>query len=206
MGEPELAHGLLPDGGTILELGCGAGRLTRPLAALGHPVVAVDESLEMLARIDGLAGVERVRARIERLALRRRFDLVLLASNLVNTPDEARRGAMLATCRRHLAPGGRLLVQWWRPAWFEEVGTWEATAGDVRIVQHKLRRDGDLLEVATEYHSGDRQWLHEYTGRRIDEEQLVAVLAAAGLAFEAWRSPDRAWFSAALRTPLTRPR
>ncbi len=40
-------------GASILELGCGAGRVTHPLVALGHPVVAVDESPEMLAHVRG---------------------------------------------------------------------------------------------------------------------------------------------------------
>jgi ubiquinone/menaquinone biosynthesis C-methylase UbiE len=56
MGEPEIVHGAIPPGASILELGAGAGRMTRPLVTLGHPVVAVDESGEMLARIRGAAG------------------------------------------------------------------------------------------------------------------------------------------------------
>jgi len=53
MGEPEIVHAAVPPGASILELGAGAGRVTHPLVALGHPVVAVDESAEMLARIRG---------------------------------------------------------------------------------------------------------------------------------------------------------
>ena len=44
MGEPEIVHDAIPAGASILELGCGAGRVTHPLVALGHPVTAVDES------------------------------------------------------------------------------------------------------------------------------------------------------------------
>ena len=70
MGEPEIVHDAIPAGASILELGCGAGRVTHPLVALGHPVTAVDESPEMLAHV---RGAETVRARIEDLALGRRF-------------------------------------------------------------------------------------------------------------------------------------
>jgi len=67
---------------TPYPVGCGTGRITHPLVALGHPVVAVDESPEMLAHV---RDAEKVCARIEHLALGRRFDVVLLASHLINT-------------------------------------------------------------------------------------------------------------------------
>jgi ubiquinone/menaquinone biosynthesis C-methylase UbiE len=91
MGEPEIVHAAVPAGASILELGAGTGRVTHRLVALGHPVVAVDESAEMLARI---RGAETVRARIEELDLGRRFDAVLLASFLVNTADHGLRAAL----------------------------------------------------------------------------------------------------------------
>lgn len=49
--EPELIHSVLPEGCEILELGCGAGRITHALLALGHPVTAVDQSFEMLSHV-----------------------------------------------------------------------------------------------------------------------------------------------------------
>ena len=75
--EPDIIHAAVPEGAAILELGCGAGRLTRTLVALGHPVVAVDESPEMLSHI---RGAEAVLADIETLELKRQFAVVLLAS------------------------------------------------------------------------------------------------------------------------------
>jgi len=59
LGEPELVHGAVPAGSEILELGAGAGRITRGLVALGHPVVAVDQSQAMLDRIDAAETVSR---------------------------------------------------------------------------------------------------------------------------------------------------
>src|SRR5687767_3496046 len=69
----------------ILELGCGAGRVTRHLVKLGHRVTAVDNSPEMLAQVAGLSGAEVVLADIETLDLgARRWPVVLLASHLIN--------------------------------------------------------------------------------------------------------------------------
>src|SRR5687768_17758694 len=50
-----------------------SGRMTHPLLEYGHPVVAVDESPEMLERI---RGAETIQAKIEELDLGRRFDAV----------------------------------------------------------------------------------------------------------------------------------
>ena len=103
-GEAEIVHAAIPPGASILELGSGAGRVTHPLLALGHDVVAVDDSAAMLGHVRA----EKVRARIGDLDLGRVFDAVLLASHLVNTARDADRQAMLAAAHRHLRPDGRL--------------------------------------------------------------------------------------------------
>ena len=108
-GEPEIIHAALPAGATVLDLGGGNGRIAHALLDLGHPVVAVDDSPHMLAQVRGAA---TVCARFEDLWLDRRFDAVMLASHLINTPDEAARQSLLVSARRHLADAGRLLVEW----------------------------------------------------------------------------------------------
>ncbi len=118
-GSPVLLYRRLPPGSeasvidsvvrrrsTILELGAGAGRVTHALVDLGHRLVAVDQSQEMLRWVHG---AETVIADIEALDLRRRFDAVVLGSHLVNTADDRTRAAFLATCRRHVADDGVVL-------------------------------------------------------------------------------------------------
>ncbi len=105
-GEPALVHAAVPPGAEILDLGCGAGRLTHPLLELGHPVTAVDNSADMLAHVHGAT---TVLADIETLDLDRRFAAVLLASHLVNTPDDRLRGRVEALLRSHRAADGFLL-------------------------------------------------------------------------------------------------
>jgi SAM-dependent methyltransferase len=106
-GEPAIVSEAAGAGAWILELGCGAGRVTGPLGALGHPVVAVDESPEMLAHV---RDAETVCARIQDLSLGRRFGAVLLASHLINADDVTRR-TFLDACRRHVADDGCVIIQ-----------------------------------------------------------------------------------------------
>ena len=194
MGEPEVVHAALPAGASILELGAGAGRVTHPLVALGHPVVAVDESAEMLARV---RGAETVRARIQHLDLGRRFDAVLLASFLVNTGDPELRRRFLATCRRHVGDGGCVLLQRHPPGWFDDAAEGEGVAGGVLHRLRDLRRPGPgLLAATVEYRVGERVWTQAFTAERLDDPALAAALAEAGLAVDAYLTGDGSWVRA----------
>ena len=211
MGEPEIVHDAVPAGASILELGAGAGRMTHPLVALGHRVVAVDESAEMLAHIHRAAGnldaegsvgaasvgSETVRARIQDLDLGRRFDVVVLASFLVNTADDDLRARFLRACRDHVRPGGCVLVQRHPAGWFDEAAEGERTAHGVTFRLRDLRRPGpDLLAATVEYQVGERVWAQWFTARRLDDGELAAALAEAGLVVDAYLTGDGAWVRA----------
>ncbi len=71
-GEPDIVHGAVPEGSSVLELGCGTGRILRPLARLGHQVLGVDQSAGMLAHVRDLPIVPRGGARPDRAGRRRR--------------------------------------------------------------------------------------------------------------------------------------
>lgn len=49
--QAEQAAAWVPAGGTIVDFGCGEGRLSIPLSQMGLEVVAVDSSIEMLQRL-----------------------------------------------------------------------------------------------------------------------------------------------------------
>lgn len=117
MDEPPIVRAAVPDGASILELGCGTGRLLRPLAALGHPVLGVDESRAMLAHVPDLP---TVCSQIETLRLDRKFGAVLLASTMINADPAARR-AFLSTCGRHVDSDGLVVIQQQPPGWFDTV-------------------------------------------------------------------------------------
>ncbi|MFJ9445111.1 class I SAM-dependent methyltransferase [Kitasatospora sp. NPDC101235] len=189
--EPEVIHAALPPGATILELGAGAGRMTRPLLALGHRVTAVDESAEMLERIG--PGAETVRSTIEDLDLSRRFDAVVLASQLVNTPDADQLLAFLRTCRRHLAPGGRVLIEQAVEAFFAGLVPSEIQQGPVTVAFRNIRHAApDLVGMTIEYRLGRERWTQTLLCRRFDPAHLAAV----GLRHDGALTEDGAWFAA----------
>jgi len=110
-------------GGPVLELGCGTGRVAFPLAAAGFAVTGLDVSPHMLrvarAKAALLAPGRRpvfARGDMTRFALRRRFRLALIPFRAFQhlLSWEAQRRC-LERVRRHLAPGGRLVVDLFDP-------------------------------------------------------------------------------------------
>jgi SAM-dependent methyltransferase len=195
--EPQIIHGAAGPGASILELGAGAGRVTYPLLRLGHEVVAVDESPEMLERIHG---AETVRARIETLDLGRRFDAVVLASHLINAPDREVRRTLLRVCRRHVRDGGCVVLERHEPEWFDTAAPYERELDGVTVRLRDISRPGPgLLSATVEYQAGERLWTHTFTTGRLDDEDLAADLAATGLALDTFLTKDRTWIRAVPR-------
>ncbi|WP_448204372.1 class I SAM-dependent methyltransferase [Azospirillum sp. sgz302134] len=113
-------------GGPVLEIGCGTGRLTIPLARAGHEVWAVDVSAAMLDQLRAKLAAEppEVQTRVhivqqDATALdlpERGFALVAIPFNmLMLIPDLAAERQALARAAAHLAPGGRLALDIMNP-------------------------------------------------------------------------------------------
>ena len=99
-------------GDSVLDLGCGNGRVTMHLARLGRNVTGLDtekpflEVLEARAAQCGLT-VDTVCADVRGFDLAVRFDAVFAPMQLVQLlKGAAERKAMIAGAARHLRPGG----------------------------------------------------------------------------------------------------
>ena len=103
-------------GGPVLELACGTGRLTIPMAQAGADVTGVDLAPGMIERARAkraeLPAADQARLSFEvsdmrSVRLGRRFDAVILAFNtLMHMTRDADLEAVLETVRAHLTPDG----------------------------------------------------------------------------------------------------
>jgi SAM-dependent methyltransferase len=110
-GEADFVTRLLPRG-SVLDAGCGIGRVAVELARRGYDVVGVDNDRSMLdvARRHALPWVD---ADLASLDLGRTFDVVIGAGNVMVYLAPGTEAVVVERLAAHLAPDG-LLVNGWR--------------------------------------------------------------------------------------------
>ncbi|HVK20154.1 MAG TPA: class I SAM-dependent methyltransferase [Actinokineospora sp.] len=96
---------------TVLDAGCGTGRVAIELARHGIDVVGadVDESMLSAAR-DRAPEIEWVQADLTELQLGRVFDVVVMAGNVPLFTAPGSEAELVAGVARHVAPGGLLIA------------------------------------------------------------------------------------------------
>lgn len=95
--------------GSVLDIGCGPGRLVAALAERGRPVLGVDTSPAAVARTRRAGGTALQRSVFDPLPGEGRWHSALLLDGNIGIGGEP--SALLARMRQLLAPGGRLLVE-----------------------------------------------------------------------------------------------
>lgn len=110
-GEVSFLLGLDPAPTTVLDAGCGTGRIAIELARRGVDVVGADVDPAMLATARSAAPpLEWVEADLVDLDLGRTFDAVVLAGNVLIFVAPGTEGAVVARCAAHLRPRGALVA------------------------------------------------------------------------------------------------
>lgn len=95
---------------TVLDAGCGTGRVAIELARHGVEVVGVEVDPSMLATATRSApDVTWVQADLAQLDLGRRFDVVVMAGNVLLFTTTGTEAAVVAACAAHVADRGILL-------------------------------------------------------------------------------------------------
>jgi Methyltransferase domain len=101
--------------GRALEFAVGTGRIALPLAERGVPVVGIDNSRAMLARLAEKPGAERIEALVGDMAASRvdgDFSLVYLVFNTIfNLITQEGQVACFENAATHLRSGGRFVIE-----------------------------------------------------------------------------------------------
>lgn len=108
---------------TVLELGCGTGRIATPIAAAGKRVIGIDSNQSMLDQAQRKAraanvDIQYVLGDMRAFDLGRDdLDLAILAFNTINLLISLEDAlACLRCARRHLSPTGRLIIDTFLPS------------------------------------------------------------------------------------------
>lgn len=177
-----LAAANVQPGDRVVDLGCGTGQLSLPLAEGGAHVLAIDVSAEMVRRLQdnalsrSLAGLEVLAAPIENLSLpAQSVDLVVTSYALHHLRD-ADKGRLVTAAYRWLRPGGRLLIA---DMMFGRGGT----SQDRAIIKSKVRAlakkgIGGWWRIAK--NSG--RYLLRVQERPVSTSEWTAMLSRAGFA------------------------
>jgi SAM-dependent methyltransferase len=196
-------------GGSVLEVGCGTGRVLLPIARSGRSIDGLDASRQMLdhcrAKLRGEPETVQRRVTLHEgdaraFDLARQFDLMIapfrVLQHLTTIDDQL---AFLDSAARHLAPGGRLVFDIFNPNFaalvsadgIEREDTPDTALPDGRSFRRagrvsRVRWIDQVSEIELIYYiSGERG---ESTARRIQSfdmrwflrAELVHLLARGG--------------------------
>lgn len=209
---------LLPSGGSALELACGTGRLTLPLARCGFDITGLDNSEAMLTVARDKAAAQTSRPRfilgdMREFALKPLFDLIFLPNNslghLHTLPDIK---SCFASALRHLAPGGRFVVDMFNPSLpllLREPGrhypltSYVRLGGETVAVSETVTYDAAAQVLRALWHyeaKNEPADVRPLDLRIFFPQELDALLTLSGYTIEAkYGGPDRSPFSGASR-------
>ncbi len=108
-GEADLVESLRPR--SVLDAGCGTGRVAVELARRGFEVVGIDVDTSMLDVARSKAShLTWLHGDLAAAHLARTFDVVVLAGNVMIFLTPGTEAEVVANMARHLAPGGAVVA------------------------------------------------------------------------------------------------
>jgi SAM-dependent methyltransferase len=132
-GEADLVESLGPR--SVLDAGCGTGRVAVELARRGLEVVGVDVDAAMLGKAQAKApDLSWVEGDLAVVDLGRTFDAVVAAGNVMIFLAPGTEARVVANLARHLRPGGVLVAGFSLEPGRLDLATYDAHAGAAGLV------------------------------------------------------------------------
>jgi SAM-dependent methyltransferase len=196
----------LADGGPVLELGVGTGRLALPLAATGVPVSGIDASARMVARLREKPGGEAIDIVVGDMAAdlpAGPYAVIYVAYNTIfNLVSAERQERCFTLAASRLSPDGLFVVEAYVPDERRPVGghvdVRAVTADQVvlNVTMHdagEQRVVGQFVELTETGGVRLRPWAIRYA----PPEELDAMATSGGLALaHRWADWSGARFTA----------
>ncbi|MEF8796719.1 MAG: class I SAM-dependent methyltransferase [Salinivenus sp.] len=163
----------VPEGGHVLDIGCGAGRDAKAFLEQGYDVTALDASKEMARLASEYTQQEVLHRRMEEFEPETYFDGVWACASLLHVPKE-KLPAAFDRLAGGLRPGGALYASFWAgerrgtERFFNEVSREEVAS---------LIEETDGLGAEEIWRSGDAegregvQWINALSRRRDPERE-----------------------------------
>lgn len=195
--------------GSILELGCGTGRVLIPLAEAGHEVVGIDSSMPMLNAL-------KSRIRSEHNIIVTQGDMadpnaldtgpfgIIIASlnSIMHLTSQYRQMELLVSAHKALMPGGRLIIDTLNPG-IEQLtylldrthleGSWTTDDG-ISVEKWGHRQPGEESQVMdtliwydqTSANGDYRRTRTRFDLRYVHQSELSLVLELADFSHVDW--------------------
>ncbi|MBF5031412.1 MULTISPECIES: class I SAM-dependent methyltransferase [unclassified Micromonospora] len=203
----------LAEGGPVLELAIGTGRVALPLAERGLTVEGVEASPEMVAHLRAKPGGADMPVTVGDMAdvpVPGPYRLVFLVFNtLFNLVSEERQAACFRNVARVLAPGGAFVIETFvpDPADFdrdEQVQVREVTEDSATIRMHRYDRAAQTFVRQTVTFDAAGVHLKPFAMRYAWPEQIDELAERAGLRLtERYADWDRSPFDADSRSHIS---
>lgn len=189
----------------VLELGCGTGRVLVPMADGCGYIHGLDHSPAMLAiaqaKLDGKA-IPRSRATLEAADItdfdltvtHKAFDLVTAPFRVMqNLATDPQVQGLMRGIKRHLAPGGKAVLNTFRPRGDRESlkAYWSSLRGEEAVWE--VRDEGTwvrIFEDCTRYAEDASVVYPILTYRRYDDAGKLVDEAGMSFAMRVWRPDD----------------
>jgi SAM-dependent methyltransferase len=189
-------------GAPVLELACGTGRITIPIAQAGFEISGLDVSKGMLSYAGEKTKnlnlpITWVHGDVRKFNLRKKFNLIIFPFNsIAHLHDLQSIDACFQRVKKHLAPGGRFILDMFNPEFRFIIRDSE----EPRLVAEYPDPDSDNTVVITETHHydkatqvnhiqwhyqiGEKEFTHELNMRIFFPRELDALLIHNGFEIE----------------------